>query len=213
MAELENEQERKTLIRRGSFRVGYKNEDKLILMCIIGVVLCLGMFVTGLILFGAPDSFLSFMGGVFWIVPAVVCAVLIPVISYGRRCDYYAADKEMETVTPGGSDYLYYSDISEVIYKPMTLFGKPRGYFITVVTGVRDFTFRYLIERGSELDQPKHTPFYILELNAGLKQPEPEDPELKAAIMSQFAVMQEKQEDRLSRRRKKKTWENLFDDE
>ena len=31
--------------------------------------------------------------------------------------------------------------------------------------------------------------------------------------MSQFAVMQEKQEDRLSRRRKKKTWENLFDDE
>lgn len=30
--------------------------------------------------------------------------------------------------------------------------------------------------------------------------------------MAQFAVMQEKQEDRVSRKRKKKTWENLFDD-
>lgn len=212
MAELENKQGQKALVRRGSFRIGYKNEDKLIIFCIVGAALCLCMFVVGLIMFGAPDSFISFMGGVFWIVPAVVCAVMIPVIIYGRRCDYYTAETEMETVMPGGSDYLYYSDISEVIYKPMTLFGKPRGYFITVVTGVRDFTFRYLVDRGSELDQPKHTPFYILELNAGLRQPEPDDPELKAAIMSQFAVMQEKQEDRLSKRRKKKTWENLFDD-
>lgn len=212
MAELDKNTEQKTLVRRGSFRVGYKNEGRLIAMCIVGAVLCLCMFIAGLILFGAPDSFLSFMGGVFWIVPAVVCAVLIPVIVYGRRCDYYAAENEMETITPAGSDYLYYSDISEVIYKPMTLFGKRRGYFVTVVTGVRDFTFRYLVNRDSELDQPEHTPFYLLELNAGLKQPEPEDPELSAAIMSQFAVMQEKQEDRLSKRRKKKTWENLFDD-
>jgi len=30
--------------------------------------------------------------------------------------------------------------------------------------------------------------------------------------VTQFAVMQEKQEDRVSRKRKKKTWENLFDD-
>lgn len=212
MAELEKKTEQKTLVRRGSFRVGYKNENRLILICIVGAVLCLCMFIAGLVMFGAPDSLLTFMGGVFWIVPAVVCGVLIPVIVYGRRCDYYAAEKEMETITPSGSDYLYYSDIAEVIYKPMTLFGKPRGYLITVVTGVRDFTFRYLVNSGSELDQPEHTPFYLLELNAGLKQPEPEDPELTAAIMSQFAVMQEKQEDRLSKRCKKKTWENLFDD-
>ena len=42
--------------------------------------------------------------------------------------------------------------------------------------------------------------------------PEETDPELAAAVMAQFAVMQEKQEDRVSRKRKKKTWENLFDD-
>ena len=77
---------------------------------------------------------------------------------------------------------------------------------------MRDFTYRYIFDRHDDLCEPKHTPFYILELNAGLTQPEETDPELAAAVMAQFAVMQEKQEDRVSRKRKKKTWENLFDD-
>lgn len=202
----------KTQSRRGSFRVGYSNEGRLIVMCAVGAFLCLCMFVVGLLLFGAPDSFTGFMGSVFWVIPAAVCLILIPVIMYGRNCSYYAGEKEMETVTPRGSDYLYYSDISEVIYKPILLFGKPRGYLVTVVTGVRDFTFRCLMDKRSEQTEPKHTPFYLLELNAGLKQPEQTDPEFAAAVMAQFDLMKEKQEDRLSRKRKKKTWENLFDD-
>lgn len=204
--------EKKPLIRRGSFRVSYGSEEKLIIMCAVGAALCFCMFIVGLILFGAPSDAASFMGSVFWIIPAAVCIVCIPVIFYGRRCSYYAGEKELEAVTPGGSDYLYYSEISEVIYKPMTLFGKQRGYLVTVVTGVRDFTYRYIFDRSDELHEPKHTPFFILELNAGLKQPEQTDPELAAAVMAQFAVMQEKQEDRISKKRKKKTWENLFDD-
>ena len=210
---MENENnEKKPMIRRGSFRVGYGSEEKLIIMCGIGAALCLCMFIVGLVLFGAPTDFMGFMGSVFWIIPMVICLVFIPVIFYGRRCTYYAGDKELDAVTPGGSDYLYYSDISEVIYKPTTLFGKLRGYHVTVVTGVRDFTYRYIFDRHDDLCEPRHTPFYILELNAGLKQPEETDPELAAAVMAQFAVMQEKQEDRVSRKRKKKTWENLFDD-
>lgn len=204
--------EKKPLVRRGSFRVGYGNEEKLIIMCIVGAVLCLCMFVVGLVLFGAPESFMGFMSSVFWIIPAVMCLVFIPVIFYGRRCSYYAGNTELEAITPRGSDYLYYSDISEVIYKPTTLFGKRRGYHVTVVTGVRDFTYRFIFDRSDDQFEPKHTPFYILEVNAGLKQPEQADPELSAAVMAQFALMQEKQEDRLSKKRKKKTWENLFDD-
>ncbi|MGN1341378.1 MAG: hypothetical protein ACI4WS_13885, partial [Oscillospiraceae bacterium] len=119
--------EAKTMTRRGSFRVGYGNEEKLIIMCIFGAVLCLGMMVVGLVLFGAPESFIGFMSSVFWAIPAVVCVILIPVIIYGRNCSYYAGEKEMEFITPHGSDYLYYSDISEVIYKPLTLFRKHRG--------------------------------------------------------------------------------------
>ncbi len=209
---MENNTENKKLNRRGSFRVGYSNEDKLILMCIIGAVLCVGMFIVGLITVGAPVDFMSFMGGTFWIIPAALCLLFIPVIVYGRRCSYFAGDELLETVTPRGSDYLYYSDISEVIYKPMRLFGKPRGFHVTVVTGVRDISYRYIFDRRDEHIEPKHTPFFILELNAGLKQPESTDPELAAAVMAQFAVMKEKQEDRLSKKRKKKTWENLFDD-
>lgn len=202
----------KTLTRRGSFRVSYGSEGRLIMMCAAGALLCLCMFVAGLVMFGAPDSFVGFMGSVFWVIPAAVCVILIPVVVYGRNYSYFAGEKEMEIITPHGSDYLYYNDISEVIYKPFTLFGKQRGYLVTVVTGVRDHTFRYIIDSNSENRDIKHTPFYLLELNAGLKQPEQTDPELAAAVMAQFAVMQEKQEDRISRRRKKKTWENLFDD-
>lgn len=207
-----SENEKKPSVRRGSFRVGYNNEGRLVILCAAGAFLCMCMFIVGLIFFGAPDSFISFMGGVFWIIPAVLCLLIIPVIFYGRNCTYHAGEREMEIVSPKGSDYLYYSDISEVIYKQTLLFGKPRGYNVTVVTGVRDFSFRYLID-SPELNDPKHTPFYLLELNAGLKRPEPNDPELSAAVMAQFALMQEKQEDRLSKKRKKKTWENLFDDE
>lgn len=204
--------EKKPMIRRGSFRVSYGSEEKLIIMCAVGAGLCICMFIMGLVLFGAPVDFMSFMGSVFWIIPAVICLVFIPVIFYGRRCSYYAGGTEFEAVTPRGSDYLYYSDISEVIYKPTTLFGKQRGYYVTVVTSLRDFTYRYIFDRSDDHREPKHTPFYILELNAGLKQPEQTDPELAPAVMAQFAVMKEKQEDRRSKKRKKKTWENLFDD-
>lgn len=38
------------------------------------------------------------------------------------------------------------------------------------MTGVRDFTYRYIFDRHDDLCEPRH-PFYILELNAGLKQP------------------------------------------
>lgn len=199
------------LIRRGSFRISYNNEGKLVLFCIIGALLCIAMFIVGLVLFGAPEDFLGFMGSVFWIIPAVVCVVLIPVIIWGRTCSYSTDEIELQANMPGGPEYLYYSDISEVIYKPFLLFGKPRGLLVTVVTSVRDFTYRYIYS-SDELTEPEHTPFYLLEINSGLKQPQNSDPELTAAIMSQFAVMQEKQTDRLSKKRPKKTWKNLFDD-
>lgn len=206
----ENRSEVRPEVRRGSFRTGYKNEGRLIIACIAGSVLCTAMMIVGLALNGAPKDFLGFMSGVFWIIPAVVCLLIIPVILYGRNCSYYAGEGEMEIITPAGSDYLYYNDVSEVIYRQFYLWGRPRGYIVTVVTGVRDHCFRLLL--GGEQNEPKHTPFFLLEVNAGLKQNEAPDPELAAAIMSQFAVMQEKQEDRLSKKRKKKTWENLFDD-
>ena len=98
-----------------------------------------------------------------------------------------------------------------MIYKPMYLFGKERGFLVTIVTGIRDITFRYIFD-NEDLHKPEHTPFYLLELNAGLRQPEEEDPEFAAAIMSQFVVMKEKQDDRISKKRPKKTWKNLFDD-
>ena len=82
--------EKKPMIRRGSFRVGYGSEEKLIIMCGIGAALCLCMFIVGLVLFGAPTDFIGFMGSVFWIIPMVICLVFIPVIFYGRRCTYYA---------------------------------------------------------------------------------------------------------------------------
>lgn len=201
----------KKLIRRGSFRMAYNNEDKLLIGCIAAAVLCVLMFILGLVMFGAPEDFMGFMCTFFWLIPAVVCVLCIPVMIYGRNCSYNAGESELEIRTPRGSDFLYYSDVSEVTYKPTFLFGKPRGFLITVVTGMRDFTFRFIYD-GEELRKPEHTPFYLLEVNSGLRQPVREDPELAAAIMSQFAVMKEKQDDRISKRRPKKTWKNMFGD-
>lgn len=201
----------KKLVRRGSFRMAYNNEGKLLIGCIVAAVLCVLMFIVGLVLFGVPEDFMGFMCTFFWLIPAVVCVLCIPVMIYGRNCSYNAGATELEVKTPRGSDYLYYSDVSEVIYKPSFLFGRPRGLLITVVTGVRDFTFQYIYD-GEELRKPEHTPFYLLEVNSGLRKPEKDDPEFAAAVMSQFAVMKEKQDDRVSKKRPKKTWKNMFGD-
>ena len=47
----------KKLVRRGSFRMAYNNEGKLLIGCIVAAVLCVLMFIVGLVLFGAPEDF------------------------------------------------------------------------------------------------------------------------------------------------------------
>ena len=204
--EVNNAQSR--IVRRGSFRIGYKNEKKLVMLCLAGAAASILFMVLGLALFGAPVDFMGFMTSFFWLIPAVLCLALIPALSYGRNCTYYADESEFRTVTPSGTDYLYYSDISEVVYKPIMKLGRKRGYLVTVVTGVRDFTYPCLFGRYSELTEPEHTPFYLLELNAGLRQPQPRDEEHSAAVMAMFAEMQERQTDRLSRKAKKSLWKD-----
>ena len=92
--------EKKPMIRRGSFRVGYGSEEKLIIMCGIGAALCLCMFIVGLVLFGAPTDFMGFMSSVFWIIPMVICLVFIPVIIYVRRSRRAAATTCITAISP-----------------------------------------------------------------------------------------------------------------
>lgn len=207
MSESKNNAESR-IVRRGSFRIGYKNEKRLIIICLAGAAASIMFMVLGLVMFGAPENVLGFMTSFFWLIPAALCLAVIPALSYGRNCTYYADESEFRTVTPAGTDYLYYSDISEVVYKPIMKLGRKRGYLVTVVTGVRDFTYPCLFGRNSELTEPEHTPFYLLELNAGLKQPQPRDEEHSTAVMAMFAEMQERQADRLSRKAKKSLWKD-----
>lgn len=202
------------LIRRGSFRIGYKNEGKLMLLCAIAAVLCVLMFIAGIGIYGLPRDFLTFMGGVFWIIPAVVCVIIDLLVYNGKRCEYRCAETEMEMKTPKGTDYFYYSDIAEVIYKPITLFGKSRGFLVTIVTGVRDFTFRYLSEANLEVTTPEDSPFYILEVNAGLKKPLKIQPAHADLIMSQFESMVARQKDDRERKEeiKREMLHKFFDD-
>lgn len=206
MSEVNNAESR--IVRRGSFRIGYKNEKRLVMLCLAGAAASILFMVLGLVLFGAPVDLAGFMTSFFWLIPAVLCLALIPALSYGRNCTYYADESEFRTVTPSGTDYLYYTDISEVVYKPIMKLGRKRGYLVTVVTGVRDFTYPCLFGRHSELTETEHTPFYLLELNAGLRQPQPRDEEHSTAVMAMFAEMQERQADRLSRKAKKSLWKD-----
>lgn len=206
MSEVNNAESR--IVRRGSFRIGYKNEKRLVVLCLAGAAASILFMVLGLVLFGTPVDFAGFMTSFFWLIPAVLCLALIPALSYGRNCTYYADESEFRTVTPSGTDYLYYTDISEVVYKPIMKLGRKRGYLVTVVTGVRDFTYPCLFGRHSELTETEHTPFYLLELNAGLRQPQPRDEEHSTAVMAMFAEMQERQADRLSRKAKKSLWKD-----
>lgn len=202
------------LIRRGSFRVGYKNEKKLVIICVVGFVLCVGMCCMGLAVFGKPVDFMGFMSGSFWAVPAVLCLILIPVIRYGRSCTYSFSDTEMEIVTPKGRDYLYYSDIKAVNYTPMLSGGKQRGWLVNVVTGFREYSYRCLLENPDELIDTDQTPFYVLEINSGLKQEEEITQSASAEILSRFDIMQGQQtQRRIERAKRRPLKERLMDDD
>lgn len=101
---------------------------------------------------------------------AVAVAVVIIVIG-GEEYSFKANELKMLITAPDGSvTELPYCDIVEVSYEPLTLFSnRPRGFDVYISTKYRTIRYQYIYSKNKLLREEKHTPFFILEEQAGLK--------------------------------------------
>lgn len=165
---------------RGCFRCAYSTEKFYLIL--IAVLYAVGMFgtATGMMaLFSMSEDAalmcaISILG--LWLVWTAVCAVVFSLVLYGSEYRYSADDDKMTIIHGGNTMDIFYYNVLSVRYEPLELFGKQRGFIVTVVTRRSTNVFRMVYRRSDARMTPESTPFAILEERTGLNKPS--DPDL-----------------------------------
>lgn len=156
---------------KGEFKCAYDNE-----MVYLGIIVAI---IAVLVLASLP-MLLSLMGvlgsrgGVRFIYAVVLVGYIVfgsafAVILNGRTCNYDANETEFVVTGPGKrKEYFYYSDVQDITTEEFRLFGKKRGYIVTISTSVRDIQYRYIFGKNKVFTDIDGTPFYYLGLNSGI---------------------------------------------
>ncbi len=169
--------ERRPIVRNGRFRHSYKYEGIALLIwaliSVAGIVAVwnfsyllssVDMLQEGEVREGTPQLMILLVE--VWI---IISAFAYAIISSGGLCYYSAGETEFTIKGPGKKqEIFYYNDVYEVRYDPIKLLFFDRGYLVTITTGVREITYRYLYGDGKRNRRIEDSPFYYLEYNSGL---------------------------------------------
>ena len=161
-------------IRNGTFRCAYSFE-KLYIAVIAAAVLASAVFLTTSFQpsteneQGDPLKYL-FAAGTF-VIACFFCLTLERYAIEGAEYHYQADSVCFTIISPGGArDEFYYCDVTSVTYKEIQRFGALRGYKVTITSTYRKSTYKYVFSRNKVLNKPEDSPFFIIEVNAGLIQ-------------------------------------------
>ncbi len=156
---------------KGEFKCAFNNEMVflgIILLIIIVLVILMLPFLLDLIGFMGRRGGRNFVGAVAT-VGTVVFGTAFAFILNGRTYHYDANETEFVVTGPGNhKEYFYYTDVQDITAEEFKLFGKKRGYIITISTSVRDIQYRYVFGKNKVFTDIDGTPFYYLGLNSGL---------------------------------------------
>ncbi len=180
------------VVRRGTFRCFNKAANK-----------CGALFVAGLLMLGFVTILCIFDFGeiseyittLFWVVLGLEAVVAVTWIVVSMRGDYSYEIREDEfsvTAPNGDTEYFFYNDVQSVDYTPLS-HGKDKGYTVKITTGMRTVTYQFVFGYRAELIETAATPFYYLEVRAGLRE-EIADEVDKDKIMEQFERMAREQQ-------------------
>lgn len=171
---------------RGSFRTVNKVQS----LC--GAFLAAGLLMIALVVIGCifdfGDEVNSIVVSLFFVCLGLEAAVAVVWVVAGLRGEhsYEVRDNEFSVTAPNGSEEIfYYSDVKNVDYTAFRK-GKSRGYTVKITTGIRSVTYQFLFGVNAEKFDTSATPFFQLEVNAGLREPMPVVEVDKEAIMEQF---------------------------
>ncbi len=179
------------VIRRGTFRSFNKAANK-----------CGALFVAGLLMLALVTILCIFDLGeiseyittLFWVVLGLEAVVAVTWLVVSMRGDYSYEMREDEfsvTAPNGETEYFFYNDVQSVEYKPLN-YGKDKGYTIKITTGMRTVTYQFVFGYRAENTDTSATPFYYLEVKAGLREEVVEKVD-KDRIMEQFERMTREQ--------------------
>lgn len=177
--------ERSPMVRSGSFRHSYRYEGVALLIWVLISVAGIGliwyfsyllssvdMLQEGEVREGTPELMILLIEG--WL---IIVAFAYAIISSGGLCHYSAGETEFIIKGPGKKqEVFYYNDVYEVRYEPIKLLFFNRGYIVTITTGVREITYRYLYGDGKRNRRIEDSPFRYLEYNSGLCEKDDETP-------------------------------------
>ncbi|MBE6888848.1 MAG: hypothetical protein E7485_02365 [Ruminococcaceae bacterium] len=174
---------------RGSFRTVNN------LQSLCGTFLAAGLIMIALVVIGCifdfGDEINPIVTSMFFVCLGleVTAAVVWFVAGFRGEHKYEIRDTEFSVTAPNGSEEIfYYSDVKAVEYTAFKK-GKNRGYIVKITTGIRSVKYQFVFGVNAEKFDTSATPFFELEVNAGLREPMPVVEVDKDAIMEQFEQM------------------------
>lgn len=178
-------------IRKGTFRCFNKAQNMCGALFVAGLLMV--ALVTILCIFDLGEIS-EYITSLFWVVMGLETVVAVTWIVVSMRGDYSYEIREDEfsvTAPNGDTQYFFYNDVKSVGYKPIGK-GKDKGYAVTITTGVRTVVYQFVFGYNAENTDTSATPFYELEVRAGLREEIDFQPD-KDRIMEQFERMTREQ--------------------
>ncbi len=179
------------VIRRGTFRCFNKAQNMCGALFVAGLLMVLLVTILCIFDFGELSGYISTLFKVVLGLEVLVAVIWI-VVSMRGDYSYEIREDEFSVTAPNGeTDYFFYNDVQSVDYAPINK-GRDKGYTVTITTGVRTVKYQFIFGYNAENTDTADTPFYYLEVKAGLREEIVEEID-KEKIMEQFERMSREQ--------------------
>lgn len=185
------EQMNENIVRKGTFRCYNKAQNVCGTFFAAGLLMLAAVTVLCIFDFGEVSEYLSRL---FWVVVLLEVTAAVTWIVVSMRGDYSYEIRENEfsvTAPNGDTEYFFYGDIQSVDYEPLNK-GRDKGYTVLITTSVRKVKYQFVFGYNAENTDSSATPFYYLEVRAGLREEVAEEID-KDGIMKQFERMSREQ--------------------
>lgn len=153
------------IIKQGSFRCAYNAELVWLLATAIPALVLFGTFAVSV-----SNDIVKLFDNIFagicmgWITLSLISSAVF----YGKNY-HFSAERDAFVISRRNKKrYYYYSDITNVRFEEFTLFGKKRGYVVTIETRYNTDVYRFIFGDNRIFTDATNTPFYYLMRNAQL---------------------------------------------
>lgn len=152
-------------IRSGRFRCAYDMEFVWLMLTAVSSLALLGTFA-----FSVSGDVARLFDSVYNAVclGGIVMGCAFSAIFYGKSYGFIAEQDAFLITRRGKARRYYYADITDVRFEEFALFGKRRGYVVTIETRYGSDTYRFIFDKNRIFTDATNTPFYYLMRNARL---------------------------------------------